>query len=38
MRKATWNACTLDTAGEINELVKEINKFKADTCLNSARN
>jgi exonuclease III len=32
MRTATWNVRPLYTAGAVNELVKEINKYKADVC------
>jgi exonuclease III len=32
MRIATWNVRPLYTAGAMNELVKEMDKYKADIC------
>jgi exonuclease III len=32
MRIATWNVCTLYRAGAMNELVKEMDKYKVDMC------
>jgi exonuclease III len=32
MRIATWNVRPLHTAGAVNELVKEMDKDKADIC------
>jgi Endonuclease/Exonuclease/phosphatase family. len=29
---ATWNVRTLHTAGTMNELVKEMDKYKVDIC------
>jgi hypothetical protein len=31
--KKTWNAWTLHRAGAINELVKEIDKYRIDICV-----
>ena len=38
MKTATWNVHTLYRAGAMNGLVKEMNKYKVDTCMYSARN
>jgi hypothetical protein len=32
MRIAIWNVRPLYTAGAVNELVKEMDNYKADTC------
>jgi exonuclease III len=32
MKIATWNVCTLYRAGAMNELVKEMDKYKVDIC------
>jgi exonuclease III len=33
MRTATWNVRPLYTAGAVNELMKETDKYKADICI-----
>jgi exonuclease III len=32
MRIASWNVRTLYTVGAINELVKQMDKYKTDIC------
>jgi hypothetical protein len=33
MRIATWNVGTLYTAGKMNELIKELDKYKIVICV-----
>jgi exonuclease III len=32
MRIATWNVCRLYRPGEMNEVVKEMDKYEVDIC------